>query len=189
MSLSLPGRESVRLCLLGLVAWLSFFPAQALASAETASVDKTLSPYFMVEGADPSVDALPLESTKVDVQITGVIAEVTVTQAYHNAGKKPLNARYVFPASTRAAVHGMRMQVRDQVIEAQIKERQQAAQTFEAAQKAGKSASLLEQDRPNVFSMKVANVMPGDRVEVSLRYSELLESTRRRSARQGRLHC
>jgi Ca-activated chloride channel family protein len=177
MSLSLPGRESVRLCLLGLVAWLSFFPAQALASAETASVDKTLSPYFMVEGADPSVDALPLESTKVDVQITGVIAEVTVTQAYHNAGKKPLNARYVFPASTRAAVHGMRMQVRDQVIEAQIKERQQAAQTFEAAQKAGKSASLLEQDRPNVFSMKVANVMPGDRVEVSLRYSELLVPT------------
>jgi len=151
-------------------------PARASADA-VPSPDKTLSPYFVVEGADPGVEALPLESTKVDVQVTGVIAEVTVTQAYKNAGKKPINAQYVFPASTRAAVHGMRMQVRDQVIEAVIKEKQQAAKTFEAAKKEGKSASLLEQQRPNVFTMKVANVMPGDHLEVSLRYSELLVPT------------
>jgi Ca-activated chloride channel family protein len=150
----------------------------ALASADAVpSPDKTLSPYFVVEGSDPGVEALPLESTKVDVQVTGVIAEVTVTQAYKNAGKKPINAQYVFPASTRAAVHGMRMQVRDQVIEAVIKEKQQAAKTFEEAKKQGKSASLLEQQRPNVFTMKVANVMPGDHLEVSLRYSELLVPT------------
>lgn len=149
-------------------------PMTAQASADTPAADKTLSPYFVVEGADPNVEALPLESTKVDVQVTGVIAEVTVTQAYKNAGKKPINAQYVFPASTRAAVHGMRLQVRDQVIEAVIKEKQQASQVFEAAKKAGKSASLLEQERPNVFTMKVANVMPGDHLEVSLRYSELL---------------
>ena len=151
-------------------------PARASADAAPGP-DKTLSPYFVVEGADPGVEALPLESTKVDVQVTGVIAEVTVTQAYKNAGKKPINAQYVFPASTRAAVHGMRMQVRDQVIEAVIKEKQQAAKTFEAAKKEGKSASLLEQQRPNVFTMKVANVMPGDHLEVSLRYSELLVPT------------
>jgi len=149
----------------------------AHAAADAPAPDKTLSPYFVVEGADPNVEALPLESTKVDVQVTGVIAEVTVTQAYKNAGKKPINAQYVFPASTRAAVHGMRMQVRDQIIEAVIKEKQQAAQIFEAAKKSGKSASLLEQERPNVFTMKVANVMPGDHLEVSLRYSELLVPT------------
>lgn len=159
-----------------LLLWLGA-PRAALASLAQAEADKTLSPYFVVEGADPKVEAFPLESTKVDVQITGVIAEVSVTQAYHNAGKKPINAQYVFPASTRAAVHGMRMQVRDQIIEAQIKEKQQAARAFEAAKKAGKSASLLEQSRPNVFTMKIANVMPGDRVEVSLRYSELLIPT------------
>jgi Ca-activated chloride channel family protein len=161
-------------------AWLGFLllAAPARASADAApSSDKTLSPFFVVDGADPNVEALPLESTKVDVQIVGVIAEVTVTQAYKNAGKKPINAEYVFPASTRAAVHGMRMQVRDNVIEAQIKEKQQALRTFEAAKKAGKSASLLEQQRPNVFSMKIANVMPGDRLEVTLRYSELLVPT------------
>jgi Ca-activated chloride channel family protein len=177
MSLSFLGRDYLRVWLLGLAAWLTLQPSFALASADAAAVDRTLSPYFVVEGADPNVEAFPLESTKVDVQITGVIAEVSVTQAYKNAGKKPINAQYVFPASTRAAVHGMRMQVRDQLIEAQIQERKQAAQTFEAAQKAGKSASLLEQERPNVFSMKIANVMPGDRVEVSLRYSELLVPT------------
>jgi Ca-activated chloride channel family protein len=152
-------------------------PRVAFASGETPTADKTLSPYFVVEGADPNVEALPLESTKVDVQVTGVIAEVTVTQTYENAGKKPINAQYVFPASTRAAVHGMRMQVRDQVIEAVIKEKQQAAKVFETAKKEGKSASLLEQQRPNVFTMKVANVMPGDHLEVSLRYSELLLPT------------
>lgn len=146
----------------------------ALASSEQVPPEKTLSPYFVVDGGEPNVEAFPLESTKVDVQITGVIAEVTVTQAYKNSGKKPINAEYVFPASTRAAVHGMRMQVRDQIIEAQIKEKQKAAETFEKAKKEGKSASLLEQQRPNVFTMKVANVMPGDRLEVSLRYSELL---------------
>jgi Ca-activated chloride channel family protein len=151
-------------------------PSWARAAAGPGA-DKTLSPFFVVEGADPNVEALPLESTKVDVQVTGVIAEITVTQAYKNAGKKPINAQYVFPASTRAAVHGMRMQVRHQIIEAQIKEKQQAAKVFEAAKQAGKSASLLEQARPNVFTMKVANVMPGDHLLVSLRYSELLVPT------------
>jgi Ca-activated chloride channel homolog len=138
----------VRIWLIGIVSLLLAVPRPAGASREAAAVDKTLSPYFVVEGADPNVDALPLASTKVDVQIVGVIAEVTVTQAYQNSGKQPINAKYVFPASTRAAVHGMRMQVRDQIIEAQIKEKQQAAQTFEAAKQAGKSASLLEQERP-----------------------------------------
>jgi Ca-activated chloride channel family protein len=164
------------LSLATLSAGLVAAPRLALASSQETT-DKTLSPYFVVEGAEPNVEAFPLESTKVDVQVTGVIAEVTVTQAYKNTGKKPLNAQYVFPASTRAAVHGMRMQVRDQIIEAQIQEKQQAAQTFEKAKKQGKSAGLLEQQRPNVFTMKVANVMPGDHIEVSLRYSELLVPT------------
>lgn len=163
--------------LLGAFVGWALSPRAVLAATDAPPTDKTLSPYFVVEGADPNVEALPLESTKVNVEVTGVIAEVTVTQAYKNAGKKPINAQYVFPASTRAAVHGMRMQVRDQIIEAQIKEKQQAAQVFEAAKKAGKSASLLEQERPNVFTMKVANVMPGDHLQVSLRYSELLVPT------------
>ena len=69
------------------------------------------------------------------------------------------------------------MTIGDQVIEAEIQEKKRAAKTFAAAKKAGKNAALLEQQRPNVFTMSVANVMPGDRIEVTLRYSELLVPT------------
>src|SRR4051794_36461394 len=138
--------------------------------------DKTLSPYFFVQG-DPKVDQLPLKDTNVDISVSGVIADVRVVQTYRNEGSKPINATYVFPASTRAAVYGMQMKIGDEVIVAKIKEREAAKQEFETAKKEGKSASLLEQERPNVFAMNLANLMSGDDVEVDLRYTELLVPT------------
>jgi Ca-activated chloride channel family protein len=162
---------------------LSRFPSTNLAQnqsddpqARTASVDKTLSPYFFVQG-DPAVDQLPLKDTHVDIAVSGVIADVKVVQTYRNEGSRPINATYVFPASTRAAVYGMRMRIGDNVIVAKIKEREKAKQEFETAKKEGKSASLLEQERPNVFSMNLANLMPRDQVEIELRYTELLVPT------------
>lgn len=149
----------------------------AAETAKDANPDKTLSPYFFVENGDPAVDHLPLKETHADVHIVGVIADVLVTQVYRNEGNRPLSAKYVFPASTRAAVHGMTMQVGDQRIRAQIREKQAAKKEFEAAQAAGKSAALLEQQRPNVFTMNVANVMPRDEIRVELHYSELLVPT------------
>src|SRR4029434_3341519 len=71
----------------------------------------------------------------------------------------------------------MRMRIGDEVIVAKIKEREQAKNDFETAKKEGKSASLLEQDRPNVFSMNLANLMPQEQVEIELRYTELLVPT------------
>jgi Ca-activated chloride channel family protein len=138
--------------------------------------DKTLSPYFVVKG-DPSVDHLPLKDTRVEISVSGVIADVKVLQTYRNEGSRPINASYVFPASTRAAVYGMRMRIGDQVVVARIKEREAAKQEFDTAKKEGKSASLLEQNRPNVFSMSLANIMPQDQVEIELRYTELLVPT------------
>ena len=102
---------------------------------------------------------------------------MTVRQVYQNTGERPLHARYVFPASTRAAVYGMTMTVGDVRIVARIKEREQAKQEFESAKREGKSASLLEQSRPNVFTMNVANVLPGDTISVELKYTELLAPT------------
>jgi Ca-activated chloride channel family protein len=148
----------------------------AAAQEQPDRADKTLSPYFFVQG-DPSLDRLPLKDTTVDVAISGVIADVRVVQTYKNEGTRPITASYVFPASTRAAVYGMRMRIRDEIIYAKIKEREQARQEFEQAKKEGKSASLLEQDRPNVFSMSVANIMPGDDVRIELSYTELLVPT------------
>ncbi len=143
-------------------------------SEEQSQTEKTLSPYFFVEGAKPGVESFPLKSTEVVANITGVIADVTVTQVYTNQGVDPIHAKYVFPGSTRAAVHGMRIRVGDKAVVAKIKEREKAAQEFAEAKAAGKNAALLEQQRPNVFTMAVANIMPGDRVEVQLVYSELL---------------
>jgi Ca-activated chloride channel family protein len=143
-------------------------------SEDDPRADKILSPYFFVEGADRGVESFPLKSTAVAANISGVIADVTVTQIYENQGAVPIQARYVFPGSTRAAVHGMRIRIGDKVVVAKIKERQKAAQEFAEAKAAGKSAALLEQQRPNVFTMSVGNIMPGDRVEVQLTYSEML---------------
>jgi Ca-activated chloride channel family protein len=146
------------------------------AAAQTDNTNKTLSPYFVVKG-DPNVDQLPLKDTRVEIAVSGVIADVKVVQTYRNEGARPINATYVFPASTRAAVYAMRMQIGDRVIVAKIKERDTAKKEFEAAKKDGKSASLLEQNRPNVFSMSLANIMPQDEVQIELRYTELLVPT------------
>lgn len=159
----------------GLIAVFSFAASGTAQTTETRE-DKTLSPYFVVQG-DPAVDHLPLKDTKVEMAVSGVIADVKVVQTYRNEGSRPINATYVFPASTRAAVYSMRMQIGDQVIVAKIKERKTARQEFEAAKKEGKSASLLEQDRPNVFTMSLANVMPQDQIQIELRYTELLVPT------------
>ncbi len=138
--------------------------------------DKTLAPYFVVQG-DPNIDQLPLKDTRVEITVAGVIADVKVRQIYRNEGSRPINASYVFPASTRAAVYAMRMQIGNEIIVAKIKEREQAKKEFEQAKEEGKSASLLEQHRPNVFSMSLANVMPQEQVEIELRYTELLIPT------------
>ena len=151
--------------------------ALAQNSGRSGSDDRSHSPYFQIEGGDEGVDRLPLEDTKVDVHISGVIAAVTVRQVYENEGGRPINATYVFPASTRAAVSGMTMRIGVRVVEAVIQERERARRTFERAKQAGQGAALLEQARPNVFEMSVANIMPSDRVEVELRYSELVVPT------------
>jgi len=75
------------------------------------SEDKTLSPYFFLRSDDPTLDRLPLKSTLAVVSIAGVIADVQVTQVYKNEGQRPIEAVYTFPASTRAAVYGMKMSI------------------------------------------------------------------------------
>jgi len=158
-----------------------FFASIAVAIAFTSGYaqhqeDKTLAPYFVVQG-DPSVDQLPLKDTQVDISVSGVIADIKVRQIYRNEGSRPINASYVFPASTRAAVYAMRMQIGNEIIVAKIKEREKAKEDFEKAKEEGKSASLLEQERPNVFSMSLANLMPQEQVEITLSYTELLIPT------------
>jgi Ca-activated chloride channel homolog len=142
---------------------------------QTEDGDKTGSPYFVIVGnTNENQEGLPLESTKADVTISGVIADISITQVYRNRGKSPIEAIYVFPASTRAAVYAMKMSIGERTIIAKIEEKNKARQDYETAKQNGQSASLLEQERPNVFTMNVANIMPADLINVTLRYTELL---------------
>ena len=166
-----------RLIAANLVLMISLFMAGSVRAQPETSNDKTLSPYFMVKSDDPSIDQLPLESTGAKVSIAGVIADVKVTQVYKNAGKQAIEAIYVFPASTKASVYGMKMTIGERTIIARIQEKEKARQEYEQAKHEGKSASLLEQQRPNVFQMNVANIMPGDVIKVELSYTELLVPT------------
>ncbi|HXU05837.1 MAG TPA: VIT domain-containing protein [Polyangia bacterium] len=138
--------------------------------------DRSLAPYLTVlgEGGPQGTERVPLKETTADVSIAGVIARVQVHQLFENTGRVPIEAVYVFPASTRAAVHGVRMKIGQRVIEAKIDRKQAARESYETARREGKRASLLEQERPNVFTMNVANIMPGDRIAVEMDYSEML---------------
>lgn len=151
-----------------------FLRGTAIAAEEPRSDDKTLSPYFVVKSDDPDIDRLPLKSTSVAVKIAGVIADIRVVQVYQNESKRPLEAVYVFPASTKAAVYGMKMIVGERTIVAEVQKREEARRNYEQAKAAGRSTSLLEQQRPNVFQMNVANIMPGDEIRTELSYTELL---------------
>ncbi|MEM7099409.1 MAG: VIT domain-containing protein [Pseudomonadota bacterium] len=108
------------------------------------------------------------------VEVVGDVVNVALTQVYSNPVDVPVNARYLFPINHSAAVHAMTMRVGDEEIRAVMQEKQVAEQTFEKAKVEGKSASLLTQHRPNMFTQQIANLMPGMPISVTIEYSHLL---------------
>jgi len=149
----------------------------ALRSLPTDSGERTLSPYLFVQGGAKGLDRLPLKHVRAEVRIAGTVAEVVLIQRYANEGDETLEAIYLFPASTRAAVHDMRMWVGEREVQARIAKREEARKEYERAVQAGQTASLLEQQRPNVFQMSVGHVRAGDEVQIQLTYTELLLPT------------
>jgi Ca-activated chloride channel family protein len=111
---------------------------------------------------------LPLESIDVRASITGLASQTELTQGFRNAYDEPLEATYVFPLPPRAAVTAMRMEADGRVVEGVLKERGEARATYDQAIQAGKRASIAEEERPGVFTMRVGNIMPGERVTVHL---------------------
>jgi Ca-activated chloride channel homolog len=170
-------RGRVLLCVAVSVFAALLLVAWSPAHADDSEARRAESPYFAVNSSEPGTDRLPLKATRVDVRIAGVIADVTVTQTYRNEGQRAIEARYVFPGSTQSAVHAMNVRLGERLLTARIKEKQQARIEYETAKKEGKTSALLEQHRPNVFEMNVANILPGDEVAVELHYTELLTPT------------
>jgi len=118
--------------------------------------------------------AVPLVHTDAKIDVRGLVASATVTQQYQNSSSDPIEAVYIFPLPHDAAVYDMEIRVGHRVIHSVIKEREEAKRVYEAAKSQGKRAALMEQERPNIFTMSVANIMPGDKVDVRLRYVEPL---------------
>ena len=152
---------------------ISLLSMDATAQSEQAAT-KTESPYFKSPKGDMELDDLPLKSTNATVKITGMIADVSIEQTYKNDGSKTLEAIYVFPMSDKAAVYSLEMHIGTRIIVASIKERNAARQEYEKAKSDGLRASLLEQERPNVFTMNVTNICPDDIIKVVVRYTEFI---------------
>ncbi len=121
---------------------------------------------------------LPLEHTDVKAQVQGFLASVKVTQRYHNPYDAKIEAVYVFPLPESAAVTDFVMQIGERRIRGIVRERAEAERTYAEARRQGYAAALLAQERPNVFTQKVANIEPGKRIDVEIRYFHALAFSR-----------
>jgi len=111
---------------------------------------------------------LPLQAIDVDATLTGLVARVALTQTFGNRFDRPLEASYIFPLPDRAAVTEFRMEVGERVVEGVLRERGQARADYDTAVRRGRRASIAEEERPGVFTMRVGNLLPGERVTVRL---------------------
>lgn len=161
------------------VVMLLVFIAVVRGVAQTRQSDER--PPVMGEGSllyrspiSSKYQEIPLLHTDVALDVQGLVLSATVTQQYANSGADPIEAVYVFPLPHDAAVYDMEIRIGNRVIRSVIRERAEAKRVYQAAKAEGKRAALVEEERPNIFTTSVANIMPGDRIDVRLRYVETL---------------
>ncbi|MFA6449632.1 MAG: VIT and VWA domain-containing protein [bacterium] len=122
-----------------------------------------------------TVGNCPLKHTDVAVSVAGFIARVNVTQQFVNPFKEKIEAVYTFPMSQNGAVDRMEMRIGDRTIKGLIKRREEARRIYDEAKAAGHAAGLLDQERPNIFTQYVANIMPGENITIKISYVEYLD--------------
>jgi Ca-activated chloride channel homolog len=125
-------------------------------------------------GPGQPYSAAPNLATEVHLRVFGVIARATMVQTFKNATDDWMEGIYVFPLPERSAVDHLRMQAGGRVIEGMIREREAARAEYERAKETGHRASLVEQERPNMFTTSVANLGPGEEVRVEIELQETL---------------
>ena len=153
-----------------LIILLMCLPTVAISAAEEPQTG--VIEFMAIEGNErPIIQGLHIESY-VDIQASGLIAVVNLTQTFKNPSNQWVEGRYLFPLPDDAAVNGMEMHIGDRLIKGVIKEKQAAKKIYQQAKSAGKKASLMEQHRPNLFSQKVANIGPQEHIVVKLRYQQ-----------------
>jgi Ca-activated chloride channel family protein len=161
------------LWVLALISLLMSGPAAV--NAEGVSSD--VSPNEMQSGSlllrmENGYSVATLLNTDVDMNISGLVARVSVRQEFRNTSQDWVEGVYVFPLPDKAAVDRMRLHIGERFIEGEIQEKEHARKTYEQAKQAGKKASLVEQQRANLFTTSVANIAPGELVVIEIEYLE-----------------
>lgn len=148
-----------------------FFLPQTTASAQTGETSGSLT---VVDAEGKPKSMCPLKHTEVKAEISGFISRVVVTQQFENPFKEKIEAVYTFPLPQHAAVDDMTMIVGDRTVRGKILPREEARVVYEAAKSSGHVAGLLDQERPNIFTQSVANILPGEQVKITISYVETL---------------
>lgn len=158
---------TIGLCLL---AFLQAGPIRAQASLEPVGAGTLL---FLDE--DGARIAAPRVHTAVRMHITGLIARVEVRQTFHNPGERWVEGLYAFPLPENAAVDRLRMQVGERIVVGEIREKVEAQRLYEQARAQGRRASVVHQKRPNLFRTAVANIGPGESIEITIGYLQIAD--------------
>ncbi|MGB2925866.1 MAG: VIT and VWA domain-containing protein [Limnothrix sp.] len=128
--------------------------------------------YAVIDGNEQN---LVLKHTDVNAKVSGNIAQVEVIQTFANPYDQPLEAVYKFPLPDEAAVDDMKIKIGTETIRGLIKEKEAAQAIYDEAKDNGQTAALLEQERDNIFTQSLANILPGEEIEVTIRYSNSLK--------------
>src|SRR5437762_1211824 len=143
-----------------------------IASAQNGETQGSLQ---VIDSSGKPKAVCPLKHTDVKVEISGFLASAVITQEFENPFKEKIEAVYTFPLPQHAAVDDMTMLVGDRTVRGKILRREEAQAVYEAAKSNGQTASLLNQERPNIFTQSVANILPGEQIKITISYVETLK--------------
>ena len=150
---------------------IAFYASETTVSAQTTESPGSL---MALDAAGKPKSLCPLKHTAVKAEISGFLSRVTVTQQFENNFNEKIEAVYTFPLPQNAAVDDMTMIVGERTVRGKILEREEAQAVYEGAKARGQVASLLDQERPNIFTQSVANILPGEQVKITISYVETL---------------
>ncbi len=165
-----------RVLLIVLLGWLGCASAAATTRLEAGApapepLDEPRAGQLRLSGPFGYRPAIQL-AAEANIRVTGLVAHVTLSQTFRNDSESWVEGEYLFPLPDQAAVNRLKLVIGERVILGEIKEKQAAKQIYEQARASGRKASLVEQRRPNLFSNRVANIGPGEEVQVELHYIE-----------------
>ncbi len=155
-----------------ILAFAALRSSQVTVAAQTAETQGSL--VVLDPGGKPKAKC-PLKQTQVKAEISGFLSRVNVTQEFENPFQETIEAVYTFPLPQNAAVDDMTMIVGDRTVRGKILRREEAQAVYDAAKAGGQVASLLNQERPNIFTQSVANILPGEQVKITISYVETLK--------------